>query len=98
MTKHPAKAHSPKAPTTRKKQGALVPVAAGRGGALAERVAVIIDLARILHEAGAESGQGFSGCFSWLHYHTPLKVNDPAAHAFHEIEAAREKWMVSAAL
>ncbi|MCU0659591.1 MAG: PDDEXK nuclease domain-containing protein, partial [Polyangiaceae bacterium] len=53
-----------------------------------------IDAAKILHEAGAGSGQGFSGRLSWSHYRALLKVNDPEARAFYEIEAARENWSV----
>src|SRR5215470_3038763 len=51
-----------------------------------------IDAARILHEAGAEFAQGFSSRLSWTHYRALLKVNDPAARAFYEIEAERENW------
>ncbi len=53
-----------------------------------------IDAAKILHEAGAGAGQGFSGHLSWSHYRALLKVNDPAVRAFYEIEAACESWSV----
>lgn len=53
-----------------------------------------IDAARILHEAGAEFARGFSSRLSWSHYRALLKVNDPAARAFYEIEAERENWSV----
>jgi hypothetical protein len=51
-----------------------------------------IDAAKILHEAGAEFAQGFSSRLSWTHYRALLKVSDPAARAFYEIEAERENW------
>jgi predicted nuclease of restriction endonuclease-like (RecB) superfamily len=51
-----------------------------------------IDAAKILHKACAEFAEGFSGHLSWSHYRALLKVNDPAARAFYEIEAARENW------
>jgi len=51
-----------------------------------------LDEAKILHEARAEFTQGFSSRLSWSHYRALLKVNDPAARAFYEIEAARENW------
>jgi hypothetical protein len=46
--------------------------------------------ARILHEVGAEFAKGFSSGLSWSHYRALLKVNDPAARAFYEIEAEQE--------
>jgi len=49
-----------------------------------------IDAAKILHEAGAEFARGFSGRLSWTHYRALLKVSDPAARAFYEIEARGE--------
>jgi predicted nuclease of restriction endonuclease-like (RecB) superfamily len=51
-----------------------------------------IDAAKILHEAGAEFARGFSSRLSWTHYRALLKVSDPAARAFYEIEAERENW------
>lgn len=51
-----------------------------------------IDAAKILHQAGAEFAEGFSGRLSWSHYRALLKVSDPAARAFYEIEAERENW------
>jgi len=53
-----------------------------------------IDAAKILHEAGAEFTRGFSSRLSWSHYRALLKVNDPAARAFYEIEAEHENWSV----
>jgi predicted nuclease of restriction endonuclease-like (RecB) superfamily len=50
--------------------------------------------AEILHEAGAEFAKGFSSRLSWSHYRALLKVNDPAARAFYEIEAEHENWSV----
>ena len=50
------------------------------------------DAAKILHEASAEFIQGFSSRLSWTHYRALLRVSDPAARAFYEIEAAREHW------
>jgi hypothetical protein len=50
------------------------------------------DSAMILHEAGAEIARGFSSRLSWTHYRALLKVTDPAARAFYEIEAERENW------
>ncbi|MFC1641756.1 DUF1016 N-terminal domain-containing protein, partial [Myxococcota bacterium] len=47
------------------------------------------------HEARDELGtQGFSSLLSWTHYRTLTKLDDPAARAFYEIEAARENWSV----
>lgn len=51
-----------------------------------------IDATKILHEARAEFAQGFSSRLSWTHYRALLKVSDPAARAFYEIEAERENW------
>lgn len=51
-----------------------------------------IDAVRILHEPGAEFAHGFSSRLSWTHYRALLKVSDPAARAFYEIEAERENW------
>lgn len=53
-----------------------------------------IDAAKILHETGAEFARGFSGHLSWSHYRALLKVSDPAARAFYEIEAEHENWSV----
>ena len=50
------------------------------------------DPAAILHEAGAQIAEGFSSHLSWTHYRALLKVSDPAARAFYEIEAERENW------
>jgi predicted nuclease of restriction endonuclease-like (RecB) superfamily len=50
--------------------------------------------AKILHEAGAEFARGFSSRLSWSHYRALLKVNDPAARAFYEVEAEHENWSV----
>lgn len=41
-------------------------------------------------ELAAPVPQGFSSALSWTHYRTLTKVDDPAARAFYEIEAARE--------
>jgi predicted nuclease of restriction endonuclease-like (RecB) superfamily len=38
------------------------------------------------------SPRGFSSRLSWTHYRALLKVSDPAARAFYEIEAERENW------
>ncbi|MCL2779672.1 MAG: DUF1016 N-terminal domain-containing protein, partial [Polyangiaceae bacterium] len=46
----------------------------------------------ILNEAGARIAEGFSARLSWTHYRALLKVSDPAARAFYEIEAERENW------
>lgn len=51
-----------------------------------------VDAAKMLHEAGAEFAEGFSGRLSWTHYRALLGVSDPAARAFYEIEAERENW------
>jgi len=48
--------------------------------------------AKILHEAGAEFARRFSSHLSWTHYRALLKVSDPAARAFYEIEGERESW------
>jgi predicted nuclease of restriction endonuclease-like (RecB) superfamily len=53
-----------------------------------------VDAAKILHEAGAEFARGFSSRLSWSHYRALLKVPDPAARAFYEIEAEHENWSV----
>lgn len=50
--------------------------------------------AKILNEAGAEFARGFSSRLSWSHYRALLKVHDPAARAFYEIEAEHENWSV----
>lgn len=50
------------------------------------------DPTTILHEPGAEFAEGFSSRLSWTHYRALLRVNDPAARAFYEIEAERENW------
>lgn len=50
--------------------------------------------AKILREAGAEFARGFSSRLSWSHYRALLKVHDPAARAFYEIEAEHENWSV----
>jgi len=50
--------------------------------------------AKILHEAGADFARGFSSRLSWSHYRALLKVHDPAARAFYEIEAEHENWSV----
>jgi len=50
------------------------------------------ETAKFLHEAGAEFAQGFSSRLSWSHYRALLKVNDPAARAFYEIEAEHGNW------
>jgi hypothetical protein len=56
------------------------------------RIPKPIDAAKILHEARAEFAQGFSSRLSWTHYRALLKVSDPAARPFYEIEAERENW------
>ncbi len=53
-----------------------------------------LEAAKILHEAGAEFALGFSNRLAWSHYRALLKVPDPAARAFYEIEAERENWSV----
>jgi len=58
--------------------------------------------AQIPHKPCAESetssvepaASGFSSRLSWSHYRTLTKVDDPAARAFYEVEAARESWSV----
>jgi predicted nuclease of restriction endonuclease-like (RecB) superfamily len=53
-----------------------------------------LDAAKISHKTGAEFVGGFSSRLSWSHYRALLKVDDPAARAFYEIEAERENWSV----
>lgn len=53
-----------------------------------------LDASKILHKAGAEFARGFSGRLSWSHYRALLKVPDPAARAFYEIEAEHQNWSV----
>lgn len=45
-------------------------------------------------ESDTELAEGFSGHLSWSHYRTLIKVDDPAARSFYEIEAERENWSV----
>jgi len=51
--------------------------------------------AQIRHKPSADaSTSGFSSRLSWSHYRTLTKVDDPAARAFYEVEAASENWSV----
>jgi len=53
-----------------------------------------LEAAKILHEAGAEFAKAFSNRLAWSHYRALLRVPDPAARAFYEIEAEDQNWSV----
>ena len=46
----------------------------------------------ILHPAGGESFQSFHPSLSWSHYRALMRVDNPNARIFYEMEAVRSNW------